>query len=408
MAQGGVCHVEAAGHRGSGFFGREAAAVAPMPRFPSKNRDFVSATKPDDICKTAPMSFWNDRATLVTGGASFIGSHLVEHLVQLGADVRVADDFSSGRHENLSSVDGAVEVLTGDLREREFADRACQDIDIVFHLAAAHGGRGYISTHPVECSLNMVMDGVVFAAAHHAGVDRICFASSACVYPTTLQDGRDPSKVVYLSEDLASLDTPGRAFADEEYGWTKLMGEMALQAYTRQYGVKTVPCRIFTAYGERENETHAVVAWIARAFVAQDPFVVWGTGEQDRNFTYVGDVVEGLARAAERVTDGTPVNIGTAEHIKVIDAVRLVLELTGVDTTIEFDPSRPVGVFSRAADLTQTRRLLGWEPRTAFEDGLRRTIEWYFSTHDRDKVSANLENLLTERSSLDVALGPAP
>jgi UDP-glucose 4-epimerase len=354
------------------------------------------------------MAFWNRRAILVTGGASFIGSHLVEHLVQLGADVRVADDFSSGRQENLRSVSGPVEILAGDLREREFADRACQDIDVVFHLAAAHGGRGFISTHPVECSMNMVMDGVVFAAAHRAGVDRICFASSACVYPTTLQDSRDPSKVVYLTEDLASLDTPGRAFADEEYGWTKLMGEMALRAYTRQHGLKTVPCRIFTAYGERENETHAVVAWIARAFVRQDPFVVWGTGEQDRNFTYVGDVVEGLARAAKCVTDGTPVNIGTMEHIKVIDAVRLVLELTGVTATIEFDLSRPVGVFSRAADLTQTRRVLGWEPQTSFEDGLRRTIQWYFSTHDRDTVRANLETLLTERSGVDVALSSAP
>lgn len=353
------------------------------------------------------MSFWSHRATLVTGGASFIGSHLVEHLAQLGADLRVADDFSSGRPENLSSVNGAVEILAGDLREREFADRACQDIDVVFHLAAAHGGRGYISTHPVECSMNMIMDGVVFSAAHHAGVDRICFASSACVYPTTLQDEREPSKVVYLSEDLASLDAPGRAFADEEYGWGKLMGEMALRAYTRQYGLKTVSCRIFTAYGERENETHAVVAWIARAFVGQDPFVVWGTGEQDRNFTYVGDIVAGLARAAERVTDSTPVNIGTAEHIRVIDAVRLVLKLTGANPAIEFDLARPAGVFSRAADLTRTRKLLDWEPQTTFEDGLRRTIEWYFSTHDRDKVSANLEMLLTERSNVDVALGPA-
>src|SRR5215211_7880624 len=134
------------------------------------------------------MSFWNHRPVLVTGGASFIGSHLVEHLVQIGADVRVADDLTSGRLENLASVDRVVDILVGDLREREFAQRACEDIDVVFHLAAAHGGRGYIDTHPVECSMNMIMDGVVFASAHRAGVERICFASTACVYPTTLQD----------------------------------------------------------------------------------------------------------------------------------------------------------------------------------------------------------------------------
>src|SRR5215211_286053 len=319
------------------------------------------------------MSFWNQRSVLVTGGASFIGSHLVEHLVRLGAAVRVADDLSSGRLENLGAVQDSVDIMVGDCRQRDFSDRACDEMDVVFHLAAAHGGRGYIDTHPVECSLNMVLDGVVFSSAHRAGVDRICFASTACVYPTTLQDQPLEGNLIYLKEGMANLDEPGRAFADGEYGWTKLMGEMALRAYTRQHGLKTVPCRIFTAYGERENETHAVIAWIARAFVAQDPFVIWGNGEQDRNFTYVGDVVQGLLRAAERVTDGTPVNIGTGEHIKVVDAVRLVLEITGGAPTIEFDLSKPVGVLSRAADLAQTRALLGWEPNISFETGLRRT-----------------------------------
>jgi len=345
------------------------------------------------------LKYWHGRKVLVTGGASFIGSHLVDRLVALGAEVRVADDLSSGTLENLAASINDIEVLQGDLSDPAFAKQACTGMEQVFHLAASHGGRGYIDTHPVECSSNMVLDGSVFAAAYKAGVEHVCFASSACVYPTILQEVPHNGKVVYLREDMANPFEPHKAFADGEYGWAKLMGEMALQAYSRQYGMKTACCRIFTAYGERENETHAVIAWIARAFVEQNPFIIWGNGEQDRNFTYVGDIVEGLLRAAERITDGSPVNLGTAEHIKVLDAVRLVLELTGVSTTLQCDQSKPTGVFSRAADLTRTRQLLGWEPHTSFRTGLIRTIKWYYLTHDRDFVRENLATLLTERSS---------
>ena len=344
--------------------------------------------------------YWYGRKVLVTGGASFIGSHLVDRLVALGAKVRVADDLSSGKLENLALSINDIELLEGNLLDPAFAKQACTNIEQVFHLAALHGGRGYIDTHPVECSSNMILDGTVFAAAYQAGVEHVCFASSACVYPTTLQAEPHNGNVIYLQENLANTFEPHKAFADGEYGWAKLMGEMALQAYSRQYGMKTACCRIFTAYGERENETHAVIAWIARAFIEQNPFMVWGTGEQDRNFTYVGDIVEGLIRAAESIVDGEPINLGTAEHIKVLDAIQLVLELTSVSTTLTCDQSQPTGVFSRAADLNHTRQLLNWEPQTSFRSGLERTIKWYYLTHDRAFVRENLATLLTERKGI--------
>jgi UDP-glucose 4-epimerase len=311
----------------------------------------------------------------------------------------VADDFSSGCIENLQYSLHAIEVLRGDLRDVAFARQACEGRQQVFHLAASHGGRGYIDAHPVECATNMVLDGAVFAAAHEAGVEHICFASSACVYPITLQTSPDGGNAVYLREEMANTSAPGTACADGEYGWAKLMGEMALQAYTRQYGLRTACCRIFTAYGERENETHAVIAWIARAFVRQNPFVIWGDGEQDRNFTYVADIVEGLVRAAETIGDGSAVNLGTAEHIKVRDAVELVLDLTGVSVPLCCDLTRPTGVYSRAADQSRCRQLLGWTPQTAFRDGLKRTINWYFANHDQRFVREHLAQLLTERQN---------
>lgn len=343
---------------------------------------------------------WSCKKVLVTGGASFIGSHLVDALLHRGATVRVADDLSSGRLANLAQALAHIEFIQGDLRDRSVAERAVAGMEVVFHLAASHGGRGYIDTHPVECSTNMVLDGTVFHAAWRGGVERICFASSACVYPTILQEEAHIAQdgPVYLREEWADPFVPGRALADGEYGWAKLMGEMALRAYHRQYGLKTVSCRLFTAYGERENETHAVIALIAKAFVGMDPYEIWGTGEQDRNFTYVGDIVEGMIRAAERIEDGSAVNIGTAEHIKIKEVAQRIFEITGFrPRALHFDTTKPVGVFSRAADLTRTRALLGWEPSTPFAEGLRRTIEWYYATHDRDEVARTLNVRLTER-----------
>jgi len=343
---------------------------------------------------------WKNKRVLVTGGASFISSHLVEKLVGLGAEIIVADNLSSGKKENLNNVLSEITLHVGDLRDRCFADSVMKNVDIVFHMAASHGGRGYIATHPAECSSNMVLDGIVFDAANRAGVERVCFASSACVYPKGLQSRERNlgDNRILLSEDMANPFVDGKAFADEEYGWAKFMGEMALKAYHKQYGLKGVSCRIFTAYGPRENETHAVVALIAKAFVQMDPYEIWGTGDQDRNFTYVEDTVEGLIRATENIEDASPINIGTSEHITIKDVANKIFEYTDFrPKRIFFDTSKPEGVFSRAADLTQARKLLGWEPQTSFDEGLKRTVEWYYSTANSDDVLERINMLLFER-----------
>ena len=344
------------------------------------------------------MSYWKDKSVLVTGGASFIGSHLVDRLVGYGANVRVADDLSSGKLENLDLSLSSVQFLEGDLRKSEFTALCMEGIEVVFHLAACHGGRGFIDSHPADCALNMVLDGTVFQEAFRAGVQKVCFASSACVYPVQHQVKPESESVIYLKEEWADPFKEGCASSDGEYGWAKLMGEMMLRAYWKQYGLKSVSCRLFTAYGERENETHAVIALIAKAFVKMDPYEIWGDGQQDRNFTYVGDIADGMIRAAEEVEDASAVNIGTAEHIKIIDSARMIFDATGFNPNeIFFDLSKPVGVYSRAADLTRTRAVLGWEPQTKFHDGLNRTIEWYFKTRDRSEVTERMGLLLTER-----------
>jgi nucleoside-diphosphate-sugar epimerase len=343
---------------------------------------------------------------LVTGGASFIGSHLVDTLLNKGADVRVADDFSSGKLENLRyplTRKGSdkwecnnLTIYKGDLKDKSFTRQMVNDVDVVFHLAALHGGRGYVDTHPAECSTNMILDQLVFEEAWKAGVDRVCFASSACVYPTYLQEQTGTNYL--LKEDDADPFVRDKAFADLEYGWAKLMGEMALKAYHTEYGMKTAAVRIFTAYGPRENETHAIIALIAKAFIKMDPYVIWGTGEQERDFTYVQDIVDALVLASEKIEDGSAVNAGRNDRITINQAIELVFDIVGWrPKRIKCDLSKPQGVASRAANLTKALKVLEWAPQVSYKEGFKRTIDWYFANHGVATVKANLEKLLLER-----------
>jgi nucleoside-diphosphate-sugar epimerase len=336
---------------------------------------------------------WKGRRVLVTGGASFIGSHLVDALVARGARVRVVDNLTSGREANLREhlAKGVIELMRADLTEPDVAPRVVKDMSVVFHLAADHGGRGYVDLHQAACAANMALDGMVFQACRRAKVDKVVFASSGCVYPNHLQT--DPGRILYLTEDMVGPPYD----ADNMYGWAKLMGEMTLRAYHQDWGLKAASCRYFTVYGERGHENHAVIAMIARAFVKQDPYVVWGNGEQVRNWTHVSDIVAGTVLAAEHIDDGTAVNLGTSERTRVIEAVHEVMRYTGHQARVELHPEMPTGPMNRVADNALARKLLGWEPQVKFMDGLRRTIDWYFSTKDREAVGRTLETRLTER-----------
>ncbi|MDQ2912144.1 MAG: SDR family NAD(P)-dependent oxidoreductase, partial [Chloroflexota bacterium] len=319
--------------------------------------------------------FWESKRVLVTGGASFIGSHMAESLVKKGATVRVVDNLSSGRLDYLQEhiTRGDVEFVKADLTEPGVADRVVRGVEVVIHLAADHGGRGYVDLHQAACASNLALDGAVFLAARREGVEKVVYASSGCVYPNFLQ--RDPSEILYLQEEMV-----GPPFdADNMYGWAKLMGEMTLRAYSRDWGIKSASCRYFTVYGERGKEDHAVIAMIARAFVRQDPFEVWGNGQQIRNWTYVGDIVSGTLLAAEKIDDGTAINLGTMERTSVIQAVREVLHYTGHDPEIKFRPDMPTGPVNRVADNSLAQRLLGWRPEMSFMNGLHRTIDWYWA-----------------------------
>jgi len=336
---------------------------------------------------------WSGTKVLVTGGASFIGSHLVDALLLRGAHIRVVDDLSSGRFENIRAhvENGAIRFIEADLREPGVARAIMKDIQTVFHLAADHGGRGYVDLHQAGPASNLFLDGIVFWEAVKAGVEKVCYASSGCVYPNYLQS--DTKKEIYLKES----DVKPPHDADNMYGWAKLMAELTLQAYHREHNLGAASCRYFTVYGPRGVENHAVIAMIARAFVGQNPFEIWGDGQQIRNWTYVDDIVNGTILAAERIHDGTAVNLGTMERIRVIDAAHLALEYAGKKAEFKFLRDMPTGPANRVADNSLAKKLLDWEPKVMFGDGLRKTMDWYFAERRPEDVKNRLETMLTAR-----------
>lgn len=335
-----------------------------------------------------------DKKILVTGGTSFIGSHLVDALFKKKpALIRIVDNLSSGRIENIVHHINAkkVEFYKKDLLLAGVARKMLKGIDFVFHLAADHGGRGYVDLHQVRCAANLTLDGIVIKAAYEAKVEKFIFASSGCVYPSYKQ--KNPNKILYLSEDMVGPPYD----ADGMYGWAKLMAELTLKSFYKDYGMKSVSCRLFTVYGERGVENHAVIAMIARAFIKQDPFEVWGSGRQIRNWTYVGDIVRGMILAAQNIDDANAVNLGTMERIRVIDAVKEILRYTSHKAKIKFLPQMPTGPYNRVADNSLAKKLLGWQPEINFIDGFHQTIDWYFRTKNKKMIANNLKRLLIER-----------
>ncbi len=346
-----------------------------------------------DVSSEEVARAFGGRPVLVTGGASFIGSHLVDALVSVGARIRVVDDLSSGKLANIRRHihSGSIEFARADLLDPTVAAESVAGIHTVFHLAANHGGRGYVDQHQADCATNLLLDGAVFRSCRLAGVEKVVYASSGCVYPNHRQT--DPTEWLFLTEDQVGPPYD----ADNMYGWAKLMGELTLRAFHQDYGLKSVSCRYFTVYGPRGHENHAVMAMIARAFIRQNPFEVWGSGFQVRNWTFVSDIVDGTLRAAARIDNARAVNLGTRERIRVIDAVRQVLDLTGHQPEIRLREDMPVGPMNRVADSSLAERLLNWMPRVRFEDGLRMTIDWYVAAHRRNDVAARLAHRLTER-----------
>ena len=347
-----------------------------------------------------PLLKYVDRTCVVTGGASFIGSHLVDRLAKVCRQVVVVDDFSSGRRENLVACENSknVTVVEADLASREQASAAIGKADVLFHLAAVHGGRGFIEAYPSAMMVNLAIDSNVFSAARSSGVATVVQASSACAYPVGSQE--DSRGRGLLREDMAGFASADQSFPDGAYGWIKLMGEYQLKVASEAGDFVGRSARIFTAYGERENESHAAVALIAKALLKADPFPIWGNGLQTRNFTHVSDTVTGLLYLGsdDRGVAYDVFNIGTRAHHTVLDFLEVVFgAVEWRPSAIDKQEHRPTGVGNRASDNEKIVDAYGWEPLLALEDGVARTLAWYESWPSRASSIDELEARLVAR-----------
>ena len=344
---------------------------------------------------------WNECPVLVTGGASFISSHLVDKLVELGASVTVVDNLSNGKKENLADSWDKIKFIHQDLEyitKKEIKDIFTGN-EIIFHFAANHGGRGYIDAHPADICSNFAIDHHVFEACNDTNVKKVIFSSSACVYPTELQN-KTGSNYELKENDSNPENLDGFLSADVEYGWAKLMSEIQMKSFNKQYGLQGCPVRFVTAYGPREDVTHSIIALIYKAVEKMDPYEIWGDGNQERDFTYVEDIVSGSILAAEKISDMTPINLGTGQRHKIIDVAKMICEiLNWMPSGFNFDTSKPSGVLSRSLDNTRAKELLGWEPQFSLKEGLQKTIKWYIENH---KLTGKVDNsLLLEHRNND-------
>jgi UDP-glucose 4-epimerase len=303
---------------------------------------------------------------LVTGGAGFIGSHLVESLVEQGRRVRVLDDFSTGLRANLARLQPAPEIVEGDVADAAAVERAVQGSSVIFHLAALASVQRSVEapadTHRVCASGTLrVLD-----AARRAGVRRVVYAASSSAY------GIPAGDVQTESDPLQPLSP---------YAAAKLAGELYAQSFTAAFGLETVRLRFFNIFGPRQRADSpysGVIALFAAALSAGRTPTVYGDGLQSRDFTFVRDVVQALTRAAEAPgISGRVYNIGTGHSTSVLDLIAALNHQLGTAITPRHAPGRAGDVRHSRADISAARRDLGYQPAVTFEHGLAQTLAGY-------------------------------
>ena len=307
---------------------------------------------------------------LVTGGAGFIGSNIVAELLQQGWQVRALDNFSAGKREHLSGIGfDRIELMEGDIRNLEDCERACQGIQYVFHQAALRSVPRSVDNPRSTNEVNVTGTLNMLQAAKKEGVQRFVYASSSSAYGDSTQS---PQKIEHRPQPMSP------------YAVSKLAGEHYCQCFTKNLGLETISLRYFNVYGPNQDPESKYSALIP-AFLSQlsrgEPFEVHWDGLQSRDFTFVSDVVQAnlLAAKASNVA-GEVFNVAGGKSITVLDVAQAIVKIMGKDPGKRHTGRRQGDVRQTCASIDQTKELLGYKPLVEFEDGLRRTIDYFRQT----------------------------
>ena len=309
---------------------------------------------------------------LVTGGAGFIGSNIVDELVRRGQEVAVLDDLSTGNEGNLASVRTKIDFRAGSIVDLAEVQAACHKADYVIHLAARTSVPKSV-VDPIETN-RVNIDGTlnVLVAARDAKVRRVVYAASSSAY------GETPTqpKVETMQPEPIS-----------PYGVTKYVGELYAQVFGRVYGLENASVRYFNVFGPRQDPTSQYSGVLSRFMLAAIqgvPLTIYGDGEQTRDFTYVDNVVDETLHACEASgASGKVFNGGTGARITLNQVVKLLEKITGKKLQVKYDPPRTGDIRDSQADISLAKKVLGYTPLVMFEEGLARTWEWYKATYEK-------------------------
>ena len=304
---------------------------------------------------------------LVTGGAGFIGSHLVDALIERGSQVRVLDNLSTGLRDNLAHHGSRVDLMEGSITDPDAVARAVKDASVVFHLGALASVTRSIENPPASHAACATGTLNVLDGARKAGVKRVVYAASSSAY-----GGASDETGQREDQPLCALSP---------YAAAKLAGEYYMQAFAASFGIETVRLRFFNIFGprQRSDSPYSGVIAIFTAMMSQGKApTVHGDGLQCRDFTFVGNAVQAMLKASEAPgVSGNVYNVGTGRKVTVLDLVAALNDILGTKLTALHGPSRTGDPKFSLANITRTRADLGYEPDVTFEEGLKRTLEWY-------------------------------
>ena len=305
---------------------------------------------------------------LVTGGAGFIGSHLVEALLERGHKVRVLDNFSTGKRNNLRAVRNDIEILAGDCADLKTAVKATKGIEVIYHEAAipsvALSVAEPFGSHHANATATMAM----LVAARDAGVERFMYAGSSSVYGDS-------------KEKFKKETHPARPLSP--YGAAKFAGETYVRIFAELYGMQTLTLRYFNVFGPRQDPSSAysgVISRFSKALLKRETPVIYGDGKQSRDFTFIANVVHANLLALDAPgLKGQTVNIATSKAHSLNQLLATLIQLSGREAQARYEPTRNGDVRHSLADTSAARKLLKYRPQVDFESGLARTFDWYTS-----------------------------
>ncbi len=338
------------------------------------------------------LEWYAGKRILVTGGAGFIGSWLVEALVRLKADVYVVDNLWRGSLDNLKNDEGSSFIdlqdhfFQADLQDFMAAKEVCErsNADIIFHLADIVAGVDFVfANEPFVFRVNNLINSNLFTAAGQSGVKRLVYLGTACSYPKNLQ--MQPGGTPLVEDQMYPADP------ESAYGWSKLMGEYELELLGKFTQMQVAILRLHNVYGPRSilsRKRSQVIPSLIRKTVCypREQLVVWGTGQQTRDFIFVGDVVDAILRSGLNGMNQGVIQIASGHETSLAELASLIVKISEKEIPIEFDTSKPQGDRGRCGNYEKARRLLDWEVSTPLEEGLRYTYDWASEMINQQKV----------------------